>query len=222
MILSGSLYLLVTLGQLFVGCGSVYQVISFIFTGGTDAGSSLGYHVCYTIISVFILISILGVTNSLSMAVVFSAQAILDEEILAGSKKFKKWGNGRKNLAGYIVVWLFAGTMLLVYGIPSIILNTDQIMDGLSNLPVLAFFTIYGIVAIGSAINRFTHRVKVYPIPLQSPIAIIGGVGCIVIALYAIIYTFCVDSILHATSTDTGWGLFLHNGWGNEQFALNK
>jgi hypothetical protein len=90
--------------------------------------------------------------------------------------------------------------MILLYGIPSIILNTDQIMDGLSNLPVLGFFTVYGIVAISSAVNHFTNKVKTIRAPLQSPLAIFGGIGCIAIAAYAIIYTFTIQATINANA----------------------
>jgi hypothetical protein len=39
------------------------------------------------------------------------------------------------------------------------VLDNDQLVDGLSNIVVLFFFVIYGTVAIASAINRRTKRV---------------------------------------------------------------
>jgi hypothetical protein len=49
--------------------------------------------------------------------------------------------------------------LYVIIGVPSIILDTDQLVDGLSNIIVLFFFVIYGAVAIASAINRHTKKV---------------------------------------------------------------
>jgi APA family basic amino acid/polyamine antiporter len=102
MILSGTVYLLTTIGQIFTGCGNVYQLIQFIFDKGQETDViSTATRVCTIIVSTFVLISILGVNNSLSMAMVFSAQAVVDEEIIIGSTTLKRWGNGHKHLAGF-------------------------------------------------------------------------------------------------------------------------
>jgi hypothetical protein len=84
-------------------------------------------------------------------------------------------------------------------------MNTDQFMDGASNLVVIFSFTIYGLVAIYSAANRKTQKVaNIMKSRGQVPMAIIGGVGCILIAAYAIIYTYFANVIANPNDTNIG------------------
>jgi amino acid transporter len=115
MILSGAIYMFVTIGQIFTGCGNAYNLIEFIFTngnGGEITGNLKVYAtVCDAIISVFILIAILGVVNSLSMGCVHSANASIDENIIIGSHNLIRFAKGRNSLPGFIG----AGIMALFY-----------------------------------------------------------------------------------------------------------
>ncbi|GHU32751.1 hypothetical protein FACS1894166_06730 [Bacilli bacterium] len=81
MIASGVIYLLVTVSQIVSGCNNPYLLFSFIF-GDTAIGNTIGS----VIISVFILIAILGVTNSVSMALVNSSQTLIEDNLIMGSK----------------------------------------------------------------------------------------------------------------------------------------
>ncbi|GHU48135.1 hypothetical protein FACS1894218_4220 [Bacilli bacterium] len=81
MIASGTIYLLVTISQIISGCTSPYQLFDFIF-GSTSIGSTIGS----IVISVFILIAILGVLNSVSMALVSSSQTLIEDNLIVGSK----------------------------------------------------------------------------------------------------------------------------------------
>jgi hypothetical protein len=94
------------------------------------------------------------------------------------------------------------------------IMNTDQFADGASNLAVIFYFTIYGIVAIASAANRKTQKVKdITKSKGQVPIALIGGIGCITVTAYAIFYTYFANVIMEPNATNNSWGLFLHNSY---------
>jgi cell division protein FtsW (lipid II flippase) len=80
-------------------------------------------------------------------------------------------------------------------------MNTDQFMDGASNLVVILFFTIYGLVAIYSAANRKTQRItKITKSWGQVPMALIGGVGCILITAYACVYTYFANVIVNPST----------------------
>ncbi|MDE6476814.1 MAG: amino acid permease [Mycoplasmoidaceae bacterium] len=81
MIVAGILYLLVTIGQICVGCGSAYAVFDFIFATNVTAKTAFHY-----IISIFIFISIFGVLNSMTMGAIRSFDSAVEEEIIVGSK----------------------------------------------------------------------------------------------------------------------------------------
>jgi APA family basic amino acid/polyamine antiporter len=208
MILSGAVYLFVTIGQIFTGCGNAYNLIEFIFTNGNggDITANLKVYatICDAVISIFILIAILGVVNSLSMGCVSSANASIDESIIIGSHNLIRFAKGRANLPGFLA----AGTMTVFYwvalGLPSMIMNTDQFMDGASNLAVIFYFSIYGLVAIFSAVNRKTHKVNdITKSKGQVPMALIGGIGCLIVTVYAMVYTYFANVVMNPTDINT-------------------
>jgi hypothetical protein len=132
------------------------------------------------------------------MACVKSTNASIHEGIIVGSDQLLRISKGRENLPGLIASSIMIIFFWLAIGIPSIWLNTDQFMDGTSNMVVLFYFALYGLIAIYSAINRKTKKVTgILKSKGQVPIAIIGGVGCIAIALYAMGYTNLTSVVLH-------------------------
>ena len=104
----------------------------------------------------------------------------------------------------------------LVVGVISAVLNTDQIVDGLSNICVLLIFTVYGFVALMSVVNRFTHRVPQSEVSYQKGqvfFAVIGALGCFLVPLYQMIYVFIIQVAQNPNATYDTWGLF----WDGEQ-----
>jgi len=99
MIISGALYLFITIGQICIGCGSAYDVFAAIC--GNNESAQIA---CTIIVSIFILISILGVLNALTMAAMRSMQAAVDEDIIACSKKIKGIAHDKPLLSGTIVL----------------------------------------------------------------------------------------------------------------------
>jgi amino acid transporter len=98
MVTSGFIYLMVTISQIISGCGSPYLLFSFIFGDG-NLGNTIGS----IIISVFIMIAIFGVINSMSMAIVNSSQSLIEDNIIMGQKLFNKINNRRYLMGGYVL-----------------------------------------------------------------------------------------------------------------------
>jgi amino acid transporter len=91
MVLSGTVYILITIGQICTGCGNAYDVIRYVFGQGNNPGTiSAGGHACLIIISIFILIAIFGVINSLAMGCVSGSNAAVEENVVIGSKTLKR------------------------------------------------------------------------------------------------------------------------------------
>ena len=95
--------------------------------------------------------------------------------------------------------------------VPSIILNTDAIVDGLTNAITVFIFLVYGTVSFMSIMNRKTNKVPVSEVSYQKGQCIaasIATIGCWGIAGYCLIKQFLYDPIIDGNKLFTGWGLF--------------
>jgi len=87
--------------------------------------------------------------------------------------------------------------------IPSVIINNDQIIDGVSNLAVLFFFVIYGTVVLMSMINHKTNHVpEARKQKAQVVVGAISVLGCYLAAGYCIFYEFIVQVGLDPNATN--------------------
>lgn len=213
---AGVVYLLVTIGQICVGCGSAYAVFDYIFTQlGVDWAKTF-FH---AIVTVFIFIAIFGVMNSFSMGSLRSFDSAIEEEIIVGSKWIKKVAKGRFLVAGAIALTFSQLFYFIILGIPSIVMNTDQIYDGISNAVVLVFFGIYSMLSVASIVNRYKNKApEVTKQKGQIPIAAFAGFGCAFALGYGMIWQFLGKIIMDPNSSFTAWGLFHENatefvGW---------
>ncbi|WEK82984.1 MAG: APC family permease [Mycoplasma sp.] len=209
MSLCGILYAFIVISQIISGCGSPYLVFDAWFGAG-----SVGANVGAIIIAILLFLSLIGVCNSVIIAGTRACQAAINEEIIVGYQWFKKISNGKKSslFGGAILCAIFSFAWFVIGGIPSIVLNTDQVIDGLSNLVVVFFFFIYGVVPMFSLKwwckvpeSEVKHtRGQVVP-------ATIGCIGCVFVAIYSMFYTFGADIIMHPNDSFSPWGLFYFN-----------
>ncbi|MDE7433905.1 MAG: hypothetical protein K2M43_02095 [Mycoplasmoidaceae bacterium] len=82
-------------------------------------------------------------------------------------------------IGGAIVQAALVLFYFIILGIPSIVFDTDQIYDGISNAVVLVFFGIYSILSVASIVNRYKNKApEVTKQKGQIPIATIAGIGC--------------------------------------------
>ena len=219
MVICGVLYFLVTISQLLCGCGNPYGIFQLIFG---PAGFKIPTAItAFTVImSVFMAISLFGCVTSLSSAFMSSTQAAVDEGAILGSTVMKRIGNKSKNKStpGFIMSIIIISFWFLVFGILSVILNTDKVFDGLSNFIVVIMFTVYGFVTLMAIINRKTQKVPKSEVSYQKgqvPLAIIACIGCFTVPLYQMIYVFIYRVAMYPTIDFGTWGLF----YGGDPFA---
>lgn len=209
MIIVTIFYILVTVGQIMVGSGVVYDMFDIIF------GENQTIKV---IISVFIFIAIIGVLNSFCALIIRSYQSILDERLVAHVFKIQTIANSilpnYKNSykAATLITFISYLAIFTILFIPSTILNTDAFVDGLSNFPVIFFFGVYGTVILGGIINRYTKKVQVLNIKGFLFFAPIAVIGCFLVSFSQFFYTFTVLSFMNPEGT-LAWGLFSVNGF---------
>lgn len=208
-VLSGGFYLLITLAQIFVGTGNPYDTIEKCgLTGSALTTVSI-------IFSLLLVATVFGGANAIMMGGCRSIQSAIDEEVLVGSKTIKKWSNGRGGnyFGGGIVALIMVAIGVFAVFIPSGYLQSDVLFDGMSNVVVVLFFGIYGIVPLASVINRKTNKVPTSEVPRQKgqiPAAIVGGLGCLFIAGYCMFYQFGYSAIINSKEV-LKWGLFYNN-----------
>lgn len=121
-----------------------------------------------------------------------------------------------KNKFGYTkTTFIFMGIIMtfwsLIIFIPSIILNSDILIDGISNFTTVFFFSIYAFVILLYTIkrNKFSETTKMnkYLYYITAIITIIG-ITIIEIAFVVINIEFLSDL---SKTNPAGWGLFLDN-----------
>ena len=164
------------------------------------------------IIIVFLAISAIGVTNGLiAMGQAVTIQAI-DTDTFFGVRTLKK--RFSKPLTELIVIASISLFWALIIFVPTIVLNNDGFVDGISNFPTLFFFGIYGLIILLYTIKRNklpNPKINNWLFKIFSYFAM-GGIFFLV--AYQLTYGFFIQTILNPDG-DPHWGLFL-----NEQEKL--
>ncbi|CAM9125127.1 APC family permease [Mycoplasma todarodis] len=139
------LYLLITLAQLITGQSNPSRLLSSIVS------SEHARQIIARLLNIFIAIAALGVCNGFIMSQVRSTEAAIEENLLLGSKLFKK---KLPKLYGFVYTLMIYMIVAIIIGIPAIIMDSDSIIDASSNYPVLFFFMLYTVLIISQMINR--------------------------------------------------------------------
>lgn len=203
-----SLYLFITLGQIMVGSGTAGGVFDTIFSNNPTAKQAFS-----VVISLFIFISAVGCLNSLVLVGLRTFTFSIQYRIFYGSWYLNEHSTDG-NKTGMILSAFIYGFWWIVFLIPSVILNTDAIIDGASNFPTLFMFAIYGTVILKTWINRFTKKVHVNKMNGFIVIAPLASLGCYLAFGYQFFYYYStkiiIDGITNQNwfSSTVNWGLF--------------
>ncbi len=204
-------YMLVTISQILVSSGNVYQVFDTVL-----AGNAVGIKALNIITSIFIFVSIIGVLNAFSVVMLRSCQSLVDDDLVVCSNLIRRINshvlkNKYPLSDGLIISLTIITTIFIIFFIPSCILNTDALIDGISNFPTTIFFGFYGAIILGSLVNRWTNHVKVEKIKGFIPMAIIAVIGCFFVCGFQVFYTFFAQTIINPNEI-LHWGLFSNQG----------
>ena len=203
------LYLLIALSAILHGTGMVsglpfgpkaYGLGIFDQIFDKSTGEAMGKFVI-----VFLLISTLGVINGMSAAAVATHEQAITTNTIFGAKSLRAKFGDKKVVFGYGVALLFFWT--LVFGIPASVLNSDSIVDGVSNFPTLFMFGLYGLVILLYTLKRDSFKTTKMNKYLFKSFAWTAVIGIFFVVDYMVIYGFFIDAINDPSST-THWGLF--------------
>jgi hypothetical protein len=95
----------------------------------------------------------------------------------------------------------------LIIFVPSTILNTDQIIDGTSNIIIEFEFFMITIVIVASVINRWTKKVNVKKFKYQIVIGILASIFCFSFATFSTLNDYIIAPIISPNDISS-WGLF--------------
>lgn len=211
------LYLLIAVSAILHGTGMVdgtamgasfIGIFGQIFEGDTREAMSK-----FTM--VFMVVSTFGVVNGMSAAAVHvHSQAIETNTIFMSKKAVKKFGLN-KSIFGYMMLITFMWT--LSFGIPASILNSDSIIDGVSNFPTLFFFGIYGLIIALYTLKRKEMDTRKMNNILFKIVSLTAIIGIVFVVGYQVFYGFSIAS-LHDMQGTSHWGLFAGDLGGSGYF----
>ncbi|WP_216082962.1 APC family permease [Candidatus Mycoplasma haematohominis] len=145
-----SLYLIITLNQLLNGTGSIHE----IFNAKNLWGSETASRIIQGIFLTFIFLSALGLVNGYAnTAPTIIGQAFKDDVFYMKRYFLKKFKNEKKAIFMFwIMVTSFWTTVMLS---ASAATNSDAFFDGLTNIPSLFIFAVYGVLAGAYAYRKW-------------------------------------------------------------------
>lgn len=200
-LISAIIYLLVTLGAAFVGTGDVAKIISSIVKGNENGIKWIQF-----VIYIFISLSAIFVSNSFTMAGLRSSEAIVNEKSIMFFSTFEKLNKKRNGLGGLVLFLIQILFFMIIFGIPSVIMNNDAILDSATNAPVLIFFLVYAITMILGIIDRKKqqrcNKVKGYMFA-----SIIGIIAIFLTFIYVFAYQNFYELIVSKSNSSSA-GLF--------------
>lgn len=216
-IIAAILYVLITVGCITAGTGNVYELMQYCFGEGSKLTD-----IFTNIMSVFIFISVLGVLNAMTFTGMRAFQGSCELGELFKSKALCKKKPGKQLFAGAVSLSVVAAIWWVVLIIPSCILNTDQIIDGTSNMMILAIYILYAVLLCCGLRNRRTKKVEVRKMKGFNVICVIAIITCFFMISFCSIYQFIVQPIIDTRDCswndpyNCGWGLFI-----DTSFKLN-
>lgn len=215
MILVTAVYLLICLSSIFhynkEKGTSILNVLIDSLPSNVKSGITI-------FVSFFLFISAFGTSNAIIGVGVKEFQHMChNQKIIFSKKLFEKFGEKKGGLLLQLFSIIF--WTLIIY-IPSIILNTDSIIDGFSNLAVAYFFLVYTYVIYLFWKNVYLKDVKFQEGTNRTRYSILvwTTIAFVVMGIFANFFFVIFDGIRNWNSSSS-WGLYL-SGSGTKNFIV--
>ncbi|VEU59059.1 APC family permease [Mesomycoplasma neurolyticum] len=157
------------------------------------------------IVSFFIMVSIFGTYNGVTLAFLTELETAAKVETIFGIKFLKnKFGITKTK---FIYVFALYLIVFVISILPSIILNNDRLIDGVTNYPTIFFFMVYAFNVVVYTIKRkkITETTKLNNIIFYTA-ALIFVIG---ISIIEVTYFVLLISDVFNENFETTWGLFI-------------
>lgn len=145
-----TLYMVITVNQLLNGTGSMHLIFSPANLGGSQVASK-----CIRGIFLgFIFLSALGLINGYANTSHDVISQAFDDDVFYVKRYFLRKFSSQRNavFSFYVVIIVFWTAIIVIF---SAITNSDSVYDGLTNIPILAIFCMYGLLAAAYAYRRW-------------------------------------------------------------------
>ena len=198
-----------TVACITIGTGDPYAVFDISLSPFQNNVANVFKSIFIVLTAILIALSAVGTINSYSIVGPATCKEGIDSERLMFGKQLKKVKNGNTQLSGTFYYGIIVLFFFLAFGIPSCVINTMQIYDGVSTICVLMFFAVYGVVIFGGFANRITKKNQVHKSKAFVVAAPIAMVGCFFVFGYSIVWTYTANMFLSdgITGEFTIWGL---------------
>ena len=191
--------LLMTLASIIGGTGNVYQLIDVAFGANSNWANIVNIF-----FAIFLFICAFCTASVAVSALMISLQCMIAERCLFKAKK-PKFGS-------LVYSLILLGIISLISFFPAFFLENDEIYSCISEVYVLIFYTIAGIVIISAIQNEYTGKVKTKIrfklFKLFSLMAFVSILIMVVSCLIQYIY-FPIISPNDINSLKNNWGLFI-------------
>lgn len=156
-------------------------------------------------ISLFIFISAFGTSNSIIGTLVNEFCNIINCESVVGARWLKlRFGEKKASLVFSTII---LSIWCLILFIPSIIINNDAIIDGLSNIVVVAFFLVYALIIFFYWKNIYSPQQENKKITSYT---VLTWITCFAVFFVTILnFYFVIDDAIRWNEENNSWGLFL-------------
>lgn len=157
-------------------------------------------------ITITIFISAFGTTNSICGSALHEYNNLVIRENIFFINKIKsKFNNSKSALISFVLVVSFWSLIILI---PSIIINHDGLIDGFSNLVVVAIFPIYAYLIFLYWKNIYLKSNKNNKYRHWYAIAVWVALIWVILAIGLNIY-FVLEAAIKSWNGSSSWGLFV-------------
>ena len=160
-------------------------------------------------IFITIFISAFGTTNSICGSALHEYKnLVIHENVFFINKIKSKFNNSKSALISFVLVVSFWSLIILI---PSIIINHDGLIDGFSNLVVVAIFPIYAYLIFLYWKNIYLKSNKNNKYRHWYAIAVWVALIWVILAIGLNIY-FVLEAAIKSWNSSSSWGLFITQG----------
>lgn len=205
------IYMGVAICSALIGTGNVSLIVQTAF--GKD--QTTARDAINLIFNIFITITTLFVTNSMSIAYLRSCEGLVEERQTAFYYVFEKLNHKRKDLGGFALYWVWIIFYFITIVIPAIAINSDSILDSSTNALVVVFFMVYGYILALGIKDHYTKK-QCKPIKAFVPCAVTAILLIYGIFIFTFIYLFLIVPI-NNPDTLTGAGIFFSGAGLNQR-----
>ncbi len=153
-IISAIVYVSISIAAGLTGTGDAAGIISTII-GKSNQTAIDGISIT---INILITLSAIFVTNAISMGTLRSCESLVEDKKIMFHSFFNKLNEKRENLGGLTLYAIQIMFYIILFGIPSVVMNNDAILDSATNAPVVIFFLVYAYTMILGIKDRYTKK----------------------------------------------------------------